>query len=223
MARHNGALGRVAIITPENWENAATAKRACYIAMARNVLGNASFKPWNHFAWEDFKLLKQLAHVFKTRHLPVSNAKAWENKNGKKLLPPPPEWSAPALQSSNKRGHQKSPELIDLSIITVWDSDEGCLTTLMEEKEIKRPSKHKVNRKRKGKAKPKVKGKGKAKRKVKGKGKGKDKPKVDPNSAHADTSMDTTPAPKPTKRSRQDKDKKNRNANEEGRSDRLTD
>ena len=99
-----GALGSVAMNTPDNWEKAVSPKRDCFSAMARNVLGTSSFKPWNHFAWHDFMLIKKLSYVFKTQHLPVSNARAWRSKKGMKLLPCPPQWigASPSSKASSK-------------------------------------------------------------------------------------------------------------------------
>ena len=99
-----GAMGRVAMNTPDNWEHAVSAKRECFIAMARNVLGTRSFKPWNNFSWDDFMLLKKLSYVFKTQHLPVSNASAWRGKKARKVLPCPSHWKDAASSASSK-GH----------------------------------------------------------------------------------------------------------------------
>ena len=87
-----GAFGRVAMSTAENWEACVSPKRNCYISVSRNLLGIKSFKPWNNFRWSDFLLLKQLALVFNTRHLPLSNANAWLSKEAKKLIPMPAAW-----------------------------------------------------------------------------------------------------------------------------------
>ena len=133
MARETGAMGRVAISTPGDWLLASTPKREGFIAMAKHALGKKSFKPWTNFCWDDFVLLKQLAQVFKTRHLPVSNAEAWGSKAAKKVLPPPKEWSSDVLVKTlskkvrTKRRPVPAEEDSD-EAICVWDSDEGGLS-----------------------------------------------------------------------------------------------
>ena len=136
MARETGAMGRVAISTPGDWALASTAKREGFIAMAKHALGKKSFKPWTNFSWDDFVMLKEFARVFKTRHLPVSNAKAWRGKKAQKLLPHPKEWSNKALLEtlSKKRQSKRTlrgppPPEEDNDVICVWDSDEGGLAT----------------------------------------------------------------------------------------------
>ena len=134
MARETGAMGRVAICTPGDWALASTAKREGFIAMAKHALGKKSFKPWTNFSWDDFVMLKEFARVFKTRHLPVSNAKAWRGKKAQKLLPHPKEWSNKALlETLSKKVQSKRtlrgppPPEEDNDVICVWDSDEGGL------------------------------------------------------------------------------------------------
>ena len=101
--------------------------------MAKHALGKKSFKPWTNFSWDDFVLLKQLAQVFKTRHLPVSNAKAWASKAARKVLPQPEEWKSDVLiktlSKKNVRTKRRPvPAEEDNEVICVWDSDEGGLS-----------------------------------------------------------------------------------------------
>ena len=102
--------------------------------MAKHALGKKSFKPWTNFSWDDFVLLKELAKVFKTRHLPVSNAKAWASKSARKLLPKPKEWKSDVLIKTLSKNvlptkrRRVPPAEEDNEVICLWDSDEGGLS-----------------------------------------------------------------------------------------------